>query len=85
MKATLILYAIYFFACYFLGTKPTAEGLFLPFILACILANYMAIKDNNEVNIYFTKEQVDRLNEAVEEIENEDLRQMPYNKRKRPV
>lgn len=74
MKTTLILYAIYFFACYFLGTKPTAEGLFLPFIVACVLANFMAIKDNNEVNIYFTKEQVDRLNEAVEEIENEDLR-----------
>ena len=46
----------------------------MPFIVACVLANFMAIKDNNEVNIYFTKEQVDRLNEAVEEIENEDLR-----------
>ena len=69
MKTTLILYAVYFFACYFLGTKPTAEGLFLPFIVACVLANFMAIKDDNEVNIYFTQKQVDRLNVAVEEIE----------------
>jgi hypothetical protein len=69
MKTTLILYAVYFFACLGFGTKPTAEGLFLPFIVACVLANFMAIKDDNEVNIYFTKKQVDRLNEAVEEIE----------------
>ena len=71
MKTTLILYAIYFFACYFLGTKPTAEGLFLPFIVAFVLANFMAIKDDKEVNIYLTKEQVEKLSEAVEEMEDD--------------
>jgi len=71
MKTLLILYAVYFFACYFLETKPTAEGIFLPIILVCVLGNYSATREDKEVNIYLTKEQVERLSEAVEEMEDD--------------
>jgi len=71
MKTLLILYAVYFFACYFLETKPTAEGIFLPIILVCVLGNYSAIREDKEVNIYLTKEQIERLSEAVEEMEDD--------------
>lgn len=70
MKTTLILYAVYFFACLGFGTKPTAEGIFLPFLVAMALGNFVAIKDDKEVNIYLTSDQVDTINEAREEIEN---------------
>ncbi len=69
MKTALILYAIYFFACYFFETKPTAEGIFLPIVYVCDLGNYTAIREDKEVNIYLTKEQIERLSEAVEEME----------------
>ena len=70
MKTLVILYACYFFACYFFGTNPTAEGVLLPVILVCVLGNYSAIREDKEVNIYLTKEQIERLSEAVEEIED---------------
>ena len=70
MKTTLIIYAIYFFACLGFGSKPTAEGIFLPFLVALALGNYSAIKSDKEVNIYLTTDQVDTINEAREEIEN---------------
>ena len=72
MKTTLIIYAIYFFACLGFGSKPTAEGIFLPFIVAVVLANFGAIKDDREVNIYFTRDKIDKLNEAIEEVEDEE-------------
>ena len=71
MKTLLILYAVYFFACYFLETKPTAEGIFLPIILVCVLGNYSAIREDKEVNIYLTGEQLEALNEAKKEMEND--------------
>ena len=71
MKTTLIIYAIYFFACLGFGSKPTAEGIFLPFLVALALGNYSAIKSDNEVNIYLTTDQVDTINEAVEGVEDD--------------
>ncbi len=71
MKTLGILYAIYFFACFFFKTKPTPEGIFLPAILVCVLGNYSAIREDKEVNIYLTKEQVERLSEAVDEMKND--------------
>ena len=71
MKTLLILYAVYFFACYFLETKPTAEGIFLPIILVCVLGNYSAIREDKEVNIYLTGEQLEALNEAKKEMEDD--------------
>ncbi len=71
MKTTLIIYAIYFFACLGFGTKPTAEGIFLPFLVALALGNYSrAIKADKDVSIYLTTDQVDTINEAREDIEN---------------
>ncbi len=70
MKTTILIYAIYFFACLGFGSKPTAEGIFLPFLVALALGNYSAIKSDKEVNIYLTTDQVDTINEAREEIEN---------------
>ena len=69
MKTTLIIYAIYFFACLGFGSKPTAEGIFLPFLVALALGNYSAIKSDKEVNTYLTTDRVDTINEAREEIE----------------
>jgi len=71
MKTLLILCAVYLFACYFLETKPTAEGIFLPVIIFLLLGNYSAIREDKEVNIYLTKEQIERLSEAVEEMEDD--------------
>jgi len=66
-----ITYSVYLFLCYGFDTKPTPHGLFLPFIVWFLLAMYQAIREDKEVNIYLTKEQVDRLSEASEELDNE--------------
>ena len=54
-----------------MNSTITPEGLFLPFIVWFLLAMYQAIREDKEVNIYLTKEQVDRLSEASEELDNE--------------
>ena len=71
MKTFCVLLSLYFFTCLIFGTNPTAEGVLLPVILVCVLGNYSAIREDKEVNIYLTKEQVERLSEAVEEMEDE--------------
>ena len=71
MKTFCILLSLYFFICLIFGTNPTAEGVLLPIILVCVLGNYSAIREDKEVNIYLTKEQIERLSEAVEEMEDD--------------
>ena len=71
MKTLVLLYAVYFFGCYFFDAKPSAEGVFLPVIIFLLLCNYSAIQKDKEVNIYLTKEQIERLSETVEEMEDE--------------
>ena len=61
MKTIAILYALYFFMCYIFGSKPTAEGMFLPVIISGILAVFSVAKSNREVSIYFSKDQIEEM------------------------
>ena len=61
MRTLLIILSAYLFGCYGLQKDVTPEGLLLVFATTFIIATFAVARDNREVSIYFTKEQIEEM------------------------